>query len=134
MNAKVDFDALTPKQKDKTADDYLWDAQCRLEALGGMLLRTVVSYEQRNLSEMGTKVLFTLNTCLAEYAVEDIESAMGLSSSPHLQRTYQKALGILTALVEASNLDLAKTYTCTLLHGLFTITELLNEEIGTITL
>lgn len=135
MNAKINFENLTQAQSEpkKTAADHIFNAQCHLEALEGVLLRTVVSYEQCEFSDAGTKALFVINACLAEYAVEDIESAMSLCPPNRLDNSYQKALGVLTAICESAKLDLAKGHTCAILHGLFTVVECLDKELSSIT-
>lgn len=119
-----------PSNQNKTAQDYLENAQVFLESLEGMLLSLFVSYDQLDLSDEKAGSVISICEMLANGALEDIESASEKTKFD-LSKFINRANGITILLSELSRFNLAKGYTASAIHGLFLIANELSKSLET---
>ena len=115
-----------PNQINKTAQDFLENAQVILESLEGSIFRLYVSYDQHDISDAKAKAMLSVCEMLASAALEDIESASA-KTILDISMIVSRATGILYTLEELSRLDLAKGYTAAAINGLTLACSSLNE-------
>ena len=114
----------------KTAQDFLENAQVILESLEGSIFRLYVSYDQHDISDAKAKAMLSVCEMLASAALEDIESASA-KTILDISMIVSRATGILYTLEELSRLDLAKGYTAAAINGLTLACSTLNELLET---
>ena len=110
----------------KTAQDFLENAQVILESLEGSIFRLYVSYDQHDISDAKAKAMLSVCEMLASAALEDIESASA-KTILDISMIVSRATGILYTLEELSRLDLAKGYTVAAINGLTLACSSLNK-------
>ena len=115
-----------PNQINKTAQDFLENAQVILESLEGSIFRLYVSYDHHDISDAKAKAMLSVCEMLASAALEDIESASA-KTILDISMIVSRATGILYTLEELSRLDLAKGYTAAAINGLTLACSSLNE-------
>src|SRR5690606_41525141 len=93
----------------KTAQDFLENAQVIIESLEGTLLRLYVSYDQHGISDDKAKAMLKVCEALASAALEDIESASARTILD-ISMIVSGATGVLYTREELSRLDFAKAY------------------------
>ena len=114
----------------KTAQDFLENAQVILESLEGLLLQTFVSYDQYDLSDDKAKAMLSVCEVLANGALEDIESA-SVKTKLYISAYIDLANGIVVTIDELSDFNLAKGHTAAAIHGLFLVAGQLKESLET---
>ena len=110
----------------KTAQDFLENAQVILESLEGSIFRLYVSYDQHDISDAKAKAMLSVCEMLASAALEDIESASA-KTILDISMIVNLATGILYTLEELAHLNLAKGHTAAAINGLILACSLLNE-------
>lgn len=117
-------------QINKTAQDFLENAQVILESLEGSIFRLYVSYDQCDLSNDKAKAMMSVCGMLANSALEDIESASA-KTKLNISMFVSQATGVLVTLEELSDFYLSKSHTASAMHGLFLVVGQLKESLET---